>query len=117
MRFNGGVIMGVPHLPIIEFPHEIKLFTNLDGALSKEPKVVTNVKVERTSRQSKGMDMTTLTSGATIFVDCKWSKGADFAKDFTLQSKVHFNGDTFTVEHVEYINIMGEFHHVEVVLV
>lgn len=114
LRDYGAII--VPHLPKIEFPHSIKLYSNVDGVIETAPKEVTNVKVERTARQAKEVDMSVLISGATIFVDSKWSKGADLNKDFTLQSKVYFNGDTFTIEHVEYVTIMGEFHHVEVVL-
>lgn len=106
----------VPHPPIYEFPHTIKLI-KYNGAtnelLTNEVITIENVKVEQGTKTVTENFQQTLLTGNLVFVDSKHSKGFD-EKDITIGSRVKFNDDTFTIKTVDVTNVSGEKYAIEV---
>lgn len=111
----------IPHLPKKEFPHSMLIWVNQnDGKadnkdkLASKPLRINNVKFEE--RKTFNSEQILLSNGI-IFIDTKHSSGYnDLYKDFTINSRIEINNNTFTIASSDYVNIMGELHHIEIVL-
>lgn len=114
--------MRFKHAPKAEYQDTIKIATHYINSYEeedyREPITIDFVKVQSDKRNILNNGENTPTSGNTVFIDSKWSRGyRDIKTDFTKGSKVIYEGAYYVIEHVEYLKIQGHLHHVEVFLV
>lgn len=104
----------IPHPPKREFPHTMLIWSNIEGQISTKPLRINNVKFETAKKYNS--DQLLISSGL-IFIDSKHSSGFDdINKDFSVNSRIEINNETFTIASTDYVNIASELHHLEIIL-
>lgn len=107
----------IPHPPVYEFPHTIKLL-KYDGSTSekiteKDYRIYNHCKVEQATKSVYEFNQQTLISGSLIFIPFCFNEIDN--GEITLYSKIELpNGEEVTVKTIELTNISGEDYCYEI---